>query len=104
MFADKAGGPPDLDGLSKAFAKLVRLAEIKGATLHSCRHFMATSALAEGSDVNTVSAVIGHGQASTTLNVYGHVVAGAKSAMIDRVGDALALAQARHAAVQKRSG
>jgi integrase len=104
VFADEAGDPPDLDGLSKAFAKLARLAEIKGATLHSCRHFTATSALVEGSDLNSVSAVIGHGQASTTLNVYGHVVAGAKSAVIDRVGDALALAQARHAAGEKRSG
>jgi integrase len=102
VFADKFGNPPDLNGLSKAFAELAKLAGIKGVTLHSCRHFMATSAIVEGSDINSVSAVLGHGQPSTTLNIYGHFLDGGKVAAIQRVGDALAQAQARHASSQNR--
>jgi integrase len=86
VFADERGRPPDLNRLSKAFAKLRDLAGIKGATLHSCRHFTATSAIVEGSDIRTVAALMGHAQPSTTLNVYGHVVPGAKNAAIQRVG------------------
>jgi integrase len=104
VFADKHGRPPDLNRLSKTFAKLARLAGISGATLHSCRHFTATLAISEGSDVRSVAAIMGHAQPSTTLNVYGHVVPGAKNATVQRVGDALAQAQARLASGENRSG
>ncbi len=42
--------------------------------LHDLRHFMATQMLAHG--IVTVSQRLGHGRASTTLNVYGHCVPG----------------------------
>lgn len=42
--------------------------------LHSFRHFVATQALAEGVDVKSVSAMLGHSQTSTTLNIYAHAV------------------------------
>lgn len=40
--------------------------------LHSFRHFVATQALASGVDVKSVSAMLGHSQTSTTLNIYAH--------------------------------
>jgi integrase len=42
--------------------------------LHSFRHFVATQALANGVDVKSVSAMLGHSQTSTTLNIYAHAV------------------------------
>lgn len=42
--------------------------------LHSFRHFVATQALADGVDVKSVSAMLGHSQTSTTLNIYAHAV------------------------------
>lgn len=42
--------------------------------LHSFRHFVATQALADGVDVRSVSAMLGHSQTSTTLNIYAHAV------------------------------
>ena len=42
--------------------------------LHSFRHFVATQALISGVDVKSVSAMLGHSQTSTTLNVYAHAV------------------------------
>lgn len=40
--------------------------------LHSFRHFVATQLLANGIDVKSVSAMLGHSQTSTTLNIYAH--------------------------------
>lgn len=40
--------------------------------LHSFRHFVGTQALASGIDIKSVSAMLGHSQTSTTLNIYAH--------------------------------
>jgi hypothetical protein len=45
---------------------------------------------------------MGHSQPSVTVNVYGHVVKGAKKAAIDRIAQVLAEAQARCVAGEKR--
>ena len=42
--------------------------------LHSFRHLVATQAITDGIDVKTVSAILGHSQTSTTLNIYAHAV------------------------------
>ena len=42
--------------------------------LHSFRHSVATQAITNGVDIKTVSAVLGHSQTSTTLNIYAHAV------------------------------
>ena len=102
VFADELGRLLDLDSVSKAFSALASRLGIKskGISLHSCRHFGATQALVSGNDVRTVAALLGHASASTTLNVYGHVVAGAQERAVTGIGDAIAAAQARHAAAE----
>lgn len=94
----------DLDAVSKAFARLARQVGIKtkGVSLHSPRHCAATTALQGGADVRTVAALLGHASPSTTLNVYGHVVAGAQERAVAAIGDAFSVAQA--AAVGGESG
>jgi len=47
-----------------------------------------------------VAALLGHSLPSTTLNVYGHVVAGAQEREVAGIGDAIEAAQARRAAGQ----
>jgi integrase len=51
---------------------------------------MATTLLAAGVPVATVSARLGHARASTTLNVYAHVIPGADDAAAELVSHALA--------------
>ena len=103
VFADDHGRLLDLDAISKTFAALARGLGIKrkGISLHSCRHFGATQALAAGSDVRTVAALLGHASASTTLNVYGHVIAGAQERAVAQIHHAIAVAQARKGAAEK---
>lgn len=95
VFADPLGGLLDLDAVSKAFASLAERLGIKrrGISLHSCRHFGATQALAAGSDVRTVAALLGHASAATTLNVYGHVVAGAQERAVAQIEGAITAAR-----------
>jgi integrase len=48
---------------------------IKGAPFHTLRHSSGTWMRAQRADVHAVQAVLGHSVPSTTLNIYGHVVA-----------------------------
>ncbi len=40
---------------------------------HDLRHTFATMALENGMDIKTLSAMIGHVSAETTLNIYSHI-------------------------------
>lgn len=59
--------------------------------VHSFRHLNATLLINSGADVKTVSAVLGHAQTSTTLNIYAHSFATAQAAAIEAVANAIEL-------------
>ncbi|MEA2686879.1 MAG: integrase [Actinomycetota bacterium] len=63
------------DSASRGFARLCRMAGLRGVRLHDLRHYVATRLLAAGVDVRTVAGRLGHRNASTTLNVYSHFLA-----------------------------
>lgn len=48
-------------------------AECKNIRFHDLRHTFATTALANGTDVKTLSVMIGHISSETTLNIYTHI-------------------------------
>ena len=48
-------------------------AQCKQIRFHDLRHTFATHALASGVDVKTLSGILGHTQASFTLDTYTHV-------------------------------
>ncbi|HEV8194126.1 MAG TPA: tyrosine-type recombinase/integrase, partial [Ktedonobacterales bacterium] len=54
--------------------KLVRKAGLPYSRFHDLRHTAATLVLARGMPVKAVSEMLGHANASTTLNLYGHVL------------------------------
>lgn len=95
VFADAAGNAPCLDTPAKVFVAAARKLGIQGVTLHSCRHTVATWALAAGRDVKGVAALLGHSASSTTLDRYGHVVTGAQERVVATVNMMLENAQAR---------
>ena len=54
---------------------------------HELRHTQATQLLAQGVDVKTVQARLGHSDASLTLNWYAHAVPENDRAAADRLGE-----------------
>jgi integrase len=77
-FTDELGRRLHPNVLTDAFR---RICERLGLNyrLHDMRHTAATFMLHAGKDLSTVQQILGHSQASTTLNIYGHVLKGAKA-------------------------
>lgn len=65
------------------------------------RHFVARQALASGCDAIGVSKLLGLASPRMTLEVYGHVVAGAHERAVASIEQALGAAEARVAQAEK---
>jgi integrase len=74
VFSDAPEGtvPWRPNRVTHAFIHLCNEIGVSGVRLHDLRHFAATRLLAAGVPVNTVAGRLGHANAATTLNVYGH--------------------------------
>ena len=56
--------------------------------IHAFRHSFATAAITSGKiDIKTVSAILGHSQTSTTLNIYAHEIAKTNAAAMNIIAD-----------------
>lgn len=60
-------------GLLKALNRIIERSSCKQVRFHDLRHTFATMALENGMDVKTLSAMIGHVSAATTLDIYSHM-------------------------------
>ena len=67
------------------FKRKVELAGIGDTNFHALRHTFATRALEAGMDIKVLSSILGHAQASTTLNLYGHALPDHKKASMERM-------------------
>ena len=65
--------PRDPQGLRKKVIRVLEHAGIEGVRLHDLRHTFATTAIEYGMDIKTLSMIIGHTSAATTLDIYGHI-------------------------------
>lgn len=54
------------------YHKLLKKIGIRDLNFHSIRHTFATRALENNMDIKTLSEILGHSNASTTLNIYAH--------------------------------
>ena len=69
----KEGDPRNPASLYSKFQKILQRAQCKKVRFHDLRHTFATMALENGMDIKTLSAMIGHISAETTLNIYSHI-------------------------------
>lgn len=69
------------------FKRTLKAAELPGINFHALRHSFATRALEAGMDIKVLSSILGHAQASTTLNLYGHALPDHKRASMDKMRD-----------------
>lgn len=72
VFGNWDGTPYTPNALTKAWSLAMANAKIE-ATLHSLRHTHASTLIASGLDVLTISRRLGHGSPAITLKVYGHL-------------------------------
>ena len=68
----KASDAADPRTIQRRFSRLAKRLGLSGAHFHTLRHTFATRLLELGVDVKTVSALLGHSSARTTLDFYVH--------------------------------
>ena len=56
------------------FKRTLKAADLPDINFHALRHTFATRALEAGMDIKVLSSILGHAQASTTLNLYAHAL------------------------------
>lgn len=91
VFSSEAPFTPWLPNrVTKVFIRCRRAVGLDGCRLHDQRHFMATDMLRNGEPIALVSTRLAHAKMSTTLDAYGHVIAGgdrdAAEALAGRLG------------------
>ena len=88
LFTAPGGGPLRYSNFrQRVFDPAVKAAGLggMGVTPHKLRHTAASLAIAAGADVKVVQTMLGHKDASMTLNIYGHLIPD----RLDEVADAL---------------
>lgn len=89
VVCSSSGEPISVRSYQSFFAKLLDSAAIPRKPFHSLRHTFATRALECSVDVKTLSEVLGHKNATITLNRYVHSLDEHKFDMMNRIGKLL---------------
>ena len=85
IFCNSMGNVYDPRVYQDLFKRTLKAADLKKINFHALRHTFATRALEAGMDVKVLSSILGHAQASTTLNMYGHALPNHKKASMDKM-------------------
>jgi integrase len=73
VFATWDGSTRSPNAFTKEWTRAMAEADLPGITFHSLRHTHASTLIASGLDVLTISRRLGHGSPAITLSVYGHL-------------------------------
>lgn len=67
------------------FGELTKKIGVRNLNFHALRHTFATRALESGMDVKTLADIMGHANASITLNIYAHSMIDHKITMMNNI-------------------
>lgn len=87
IFATTMGKVYDPRVYEDLFKRCLKSAELEPLNFHALRHTFATRALEAGMDIKVLSSILGHSQASTTLNLYGHALPDHKRISMDKMSE-----------------
>jgi integrase len=76
VFTSEVGLPLSPQLVYRRFLRICRTEHLPRITFHDLRHTCATLLREAGVNVEVVSAILGHGDIRTTLNIYSHVQPG----------------------------
>lgn len=68
------------------FKRTLKAADLPNINFHALRHTFATRALEASMDIKVLSSILGHAQASTTLNLYAHALPNHKRQSMEKMG------------------
>ena len=80
-----SGNAADPRTIQRRFQRLMQKLGMSNAHFHTLRHSFATRLLELGVDIKTVSTLLGHGSAKTTLDFYAHSLLEHQRAAIERL-------------------
>ena len=80
VFGDAEGELRKPHAESRAWQRVVKAKNLPPVTFHALRHSHASMLIRAGVDILTISRRLGHRKAAITLDVYGHLIAGADEA------------------------
>ena len=90
VFCKENGVPPNNEVILDDMRRVLKQAGLPAGTrFHDLRHFVATYLFAQGEPIKLVSEQLGHSNATTTLNVYAHVLPGGRRAAIEKMVERL---------------
>jgi len=84
LFQTRSGNSVNYNNLRRDWVKICEDAGIELKHIHAFRHTFATAALAKGIPVLEISRILGHSNATTTLNMYGHSMPGYNKRLIEQ--------------------
>jgi integrase len=74
---------------SRTWMEVRRRAGLPRVRIHDLRHAAATFMVAAGVPITEVSAILGHAQVSTTVNIYAHAMPGKRKAAVSEIEKAV---------------
>lgn len=89
LFTQDNGLPMNPDSITGWLNKFSKRRGLPHIHPHAFRHSVASLLIAEGTDIVTVAGQLGHSQASTTSDIYAHVISAAKAKATDTIADVL---------------
>ena len=84
LFQTKNDNSLNYNNVRRDWLKICKAANIEVKHIHTFRHTFATVLLAKGVPVLEVSRILGHSNATTTLNMYGHAIPGYNQKLIEQ--------------------
>lgn len=90
IFSNSAKNPILRRQIQREFKKILALNNLPDIRFHDLRHTAGSLLLAIGMPILQVSRQLGHSQASTTLDIYGHLIPGLPSNSAEKIDKLLA--------------